>query len=204
MQSAIAICNVALTTYVGTKSITSFDENSVEAEQCKLHYDRIRRSLLERWPWVFASRREVLVEQTLNDRDGAWGFRYARPGHMVAVRWVNDATLARRCIRLGQSPDAPRELTADSIYSDVAGAAIEFTRDETDPTVFSPSFADAMAAFIAAAVAMPIRRDAAIVTGARQEGERLLNEAMVIDFNARPSVEQTFYPMQLQVRGFGA
>lgn len=49
---------------------------------------------------------------------------------------------------------------------------------------------------------MPIRRDAAVGSAARQEGEVMLREAMVFDFNARPSVEQTFYPMQLQVRGF--
>ncbi len=50
MQSAIAICNVALTTYLGSRTITAFEDTSPEAEQCKLHYDRIRLSLLERWP----------------------------------------------------------------------------------------------------------------------------------------------------------
>lgn len=124
MQSAIATCNVALTTYVGTRTITSFDESLVEAEQCKLHYDRIRRSLLERWPWVFAARRESLVAETIDNRAGAWSYRYARPGHVIADRWVNDMTTARQAMPLGQTPDSPREMTADSIYSDVPCAAI--------------------------------------------------------------------------------
>ncbi len=201
MQSAIAICNVALTTYLGSRTITAFEETSPEAVQCKLHYDRIRRSLLERWPWVFASRREKLVEETLNDRAGAWSYRYARPGHMAAIRWVNDVTAARMAMQLGQSPDTLREVTADSIYSDVPDAVIEYTRDVTDPTIFSSGFADALAAHLAAAIAMPITRDAAKVTGAKREAEELLNQAMTMDFNSRPSTEQTFYPMQLTVRG---
>ncbi|WP_313349080.1 hypothetical protein [Paracoccus sp. (in: a-proteobacteria)] len=202
MQSAIAICNVALTTYLGAKTIAAFEEPSPEAEQCKLHYDRIRRSLLERWSWVFASRRELLVEETLNDRAGAWSHRYARPGHMVAVRWVNDPTAARMAMQLGQSPDTLREMTAVSIYSDAAGAVIEYTRDVTDPTIFTSGFSDALAAHLAAAIAMPITRDAAKVTGAKREAGELLDHAMVADFNSRPATEQTFYPMQLQVRGY--
>ncbi|WGR61447.1 hypothetical protein E3U26_12390 [Paracoccus ferrooxidans] len=201
MQSAIAICNVALTTYLGSSTITAFEETSPEAVQCKLHYDRIRRSLLERWPWVFASRREKLVEETLNDRAGAWSYRYSRPGHMAAIRWVNDVTAARMAMQMGQSPDTLRESTADSIYSDVPDAVIEYTRDVTDPTIFSAGFADALAAHLAAAIAMPITRDAAKVTGAKREAEELLNQAMTMDFNSRPSTEQTFYPMQLTVRG---
>lgn len=202
MQSAIAICNVALTSYLGAKRITSFEENSPEAEECALHYDRIRRSLLERWNWVFASRREVLAEESLNDRAGAWSFRYARPGHMISVRWVNTADGARRAMQMGQSPDTLREMTAGSIYSDVRGAVIEYTRDETDPTLFTPGFGDALAAALAAAVAMPITRDGAKVTAAQREAADLLDRAMVEDFNSRPATEQTFYPMQLQVRGF--
>lgn len=202
MQSAIAICNVALTSYLGAKRITSFEENSPEAEECALHYDRIRRSLLDRWDWVFASRREVLVEETLNDRAGAWSYRYARPAHMIAVRWVNTTEAARRAMQMGQSPDTLREMTAGSIYSDVAGAVVHYTRDEQDPTLFPPGFGDALAAALAAAVAMPIVRDGSKVSAARQEADRLLNEAMVSDFNSRPSTEQTFYPQQLLVRGF--
>lgn len=202
MQSAISICNVALTTYLGAKRITSFEEPTPEAEECERHYDRIRMSLLERWPWVFASRREVLVREVTNDRAGAWSFRYARPAHMIAIRWVNTAEAARMAMRMGQPPDSPREITAGSIYSDVPGAVIEYTRDERDPSLFPPGFADVLAAHLAAAIAMPITRDASKVTGAKREAVELLDQAMVTDFNSRPSVEQTFYPMQLQVRGF--
>lgn len=201
MQSAIAICNIALTSYLGAKHITSFSEASPEAEACDLHYDRIRRSLLERWNWTFASTREALVQQAANDRLGAWAYCYARPANMIAIRWVNTPESARAAMRLGQSPDSPREMTAEAIYSDLPGAVIEYTRDEEDPTLFPPGFGNTLAASLAAAIAMPITRDMAKVKAAQQEAAELLEQAMVSDFNSRPATEQTFYPVQLQVRG---
>lgn len=201
MQSAIAICNVALTTYLGAASITSLNGASPEAENCKLHYDRVRRSLLKRFPWYWASRRELLVEETINDREGAWAHRYARPGHVIAVRWVNDAAAARIAMQDGRNPDSLREITADSIYSDVPGASIEYIRDEEDPTLFPPDFADALSAAIAAAIAMPITRDPAKKKDAEQGAALLLDQAMAMDFNQRPATEQRHIPPNLAVRG---
>lgn len=201
MQSAIDICNVALSSYLGTATITAFDEPSVEAEQCKLHYDRVRRSLLEKWHWTFAGRRELLVAMAVNDRE-SWLYRYAKPGHLISIRWVNNPISARQAMQMGQTPDTLREVSPDSIYSDVAEAVIDYTRDETDPTLFSSGFGDALAAQLAAAIAMPVRRDAAVANAARDAAASMINDAMVADFNARPSWEQTFYPMSLKVRGF--
>jgi len=202
MQSAIAICNVALTTYLGARSITALGEPSPEAEQCNLHYDRVRQSLLQRWAWVFAGTREALVQMAENDREETWAYRYTRPAKMIAVRWVNDLAVAKLAMSRGITPDSPREMTAGSIYSDVPGAHIEFTRDAEDPTEFPPAFADAFAASLAAAIAMPITRDASKVKAANDYARGMLDEAMVLDFNSRPATEQTFYPPQLQVRGF--
>lgn len=201
MQSTIDICNVALSTYIGTGRISSLDETSPEAEQCKLHYDQVRRSLLQRWPWLWATRREMLVENALNDRAGAWAFSYARPAHLLSVQWVNSAAAARRAFTHGRSQDAPREMSDGAIYTDVPGAVIEFTRDETDPTVFSPAFADALAAALAAAIAMPLTRDAPKKRDAQADAATLLNQAMVLDFNTRPSMSQEYTPEVLRVRG---
>lgn len=201
MQSAIAICNVALTTYLRTKRITSFEEPSPEGEQCNLHYDQVRRSLLQRWPWYWATRREALVEMTLNDRAGAWRYRYARPAHLINVQWVNTAEGARAAMRLGRSADTPREMTADSIYSDTPDAVIEYTRDETDTTLFPPAFSNALAAALAAAMAMPITGDMPKRKDAEQSATLLLDQAMAMDFNSRPATEIRMVPPQFAARG---
>lgn len=202
-QSAIAICNVALTSYLGADEINSFDEPNPEARQCKLHYDRVRLSLLEQWDWLFAQRRELLVALVDNDRP-AWGFKYAMPGHVAMVRWVNNSGAAKWYMQMGRAPDTPREMSATAIYSDVPDATVCYTRDETDPTLFTAGFADVLSAYLAAAIAMPITRDATKMKGSLDQGRMLLNQAQVDDFNARPSTEQTFYPETLQVRGYGA
>lgn len=201
MQSTIAICNVALTSYIGTKTITSLQETSPEAEQCALHYDRVRRSLLQRWPWHWAASRDVLALEALNDKAGAWSYRYARPAHMIALRWVNSPLAVRASIANGRPLDTPRETTATSIYSDVQHAVCEFTRDEEDASLFPPAFADVLAAYLAAAIAMPITRDAAKVKAAQEDAADLLNVAMTLDFNTAPSAAQTNVPQHLAVRG---
>ena len=76
MQSAVEICNVALSSYLGARPITSMEQPTPEAEACRLHYDRVRRSLLERADWTFATRRAALARLADNDRD-AWTYRYA-------------------------------------------------------------------------------------------------------------------------------
>lgn len=202
MQSTIDICNVALSTYLGATRISSLDETSPEAEQCNLHYDQVRRSLLQRWPWLFASRREALVENALNDRAGAWAFSYARPAHLLSVQWVNSASAARAAFAHGRSNDTPREMTGSAIYSDVPGAVIEYTRDEQDPTLFPPAFADALSAALGAAIAMPITRDHAKKRDAQADAAQLFNQACVLDFNTRPAMSQEYTPEVLRVRGF--
>lgn len=204
MQSTIAICNTALSAYLGAAPISSMDEASPEAEECKRHYDQVRRSLLQRWPWVFASRREALVERAINDRAGAWAYSYARPAHLLSVQWVNSASAASAAFAHGRSNDAPREMTADAIYSNVPDAVIEYTRDETDPTLFTPAFADVLAASLAAAIAMPMTRDNAKKREAQQDAANLLNQAMVLDFNTRPPAPQEYIPEALRVRGIGS
>ena len=201
MQSAIEICNAALTTYLGTQSIVSLEAPSPEAEACKLHYDRVRRSLLERWPWLWASRREVLVQEAINDRAPAWSFKYARPGHLLRIQWVNEPIAARHAFEGGQSQDTPREVTAKAIYSDTAGAVIEYTRDEKDTTLFSAAFSDALAASLAAAIAMAIKTDRPTKQDAQRDAQMLLNQAMADDFNQRPAREMVPLPDSLAVRG---
>ena len=203
MQSAVEICNVALSSYLGARPITSLEQQTPEAEACRLHYDRVRRSLLERADWVFATRREVLARLADNDRADRWAYRYARPAGMLKLRWVNDAAMMGVAHANGRNPDALREITADAIYSHIPGALVEFTADVTDPTLFPASFGDALAAALAAAIAMPITRDGAKMQAAQDHAAALLEQAMVSDAGNRPIIAQVYIPQSLQVRGIG-
>lgn len=202
MQSAVEICNVALSTYLGARPITAMEQPTPEAEACRLHYNRVRRSLLERADWTFAARRAVLARLADNDRS-AWTYRYARPADMLKLRWVNAGALVGTGYAVGQNPDAIREISADAIYSHMPGAVIEYTADVDDTTLFPPSFGDALAASLAAAIAMPITRDGAKMQAAQENAAMLLEQAIVNDANQRPNIPVTHFPATLTVSGIG-
>ena len=82
-------------------------------------------------------------------------------------------------------------------------ALVEFTADVTDPTLFPPSFGDALAASLAAAIAMPITRDGAKQQAAQEHAAVLLEQALVNDANNRPIIPQVYVPPSLAVRGVG-
>lgn len=55
------ISNTALAWIGANKRLTAFaTDTSIEAIQCRLHYDKTRLSLLRHFPWSFARRRKTL------------------------------------------------------------------------------------------------------------------------------------------------
>ena len=198
-MSRIQICNWALTSYLGEGAITDLDEGSPGAIQCSLHFDRVKNNLLERHWWNFAKKRRTMAELT-NDRENEWLYRYQVPGDVLAIHWVNDPGAARIAQSMRVSPDIERELIADNIYCDVGGAVIEYTRTIDDESVFPQHFADALAASLASAVALPITQDLKRAQGARQSAMDTLQEAIAMDHRNTPPDEMGL-PQHLRDRG---
>lgn len=90
-DSIIAICNRALSK-IGTQSkITSLDEASVEANQCALWYDNLRRQLLRTAPWGFA-RQQLALTMLGNITDASspypWLVKYAYPSDCLKLNYI--------------------------------------------------------------------------------------------------------------------
>jgi len=179
-MSKVQICNRALSTYLGVARINSLSESTPAAEQCNLHFNDTLAGLLEAHPWRFANGRQVLAE-LINDRTAEWNYHYARPADALFVRWVNDPEVARYMIAQDQSPDSDREMTEQSIYSDVKGAVCEFTKLVTDTTLYPQFFKDAMSAALAANMAMPLTEDIKRARNAMDQAERKMDMAMARD-----------------------
>lgn len=199
MPSKIEICNRALTTYLGAKRIVSLTENSKEASECNQHYDSELRGLLERFWWNFATGRVYLAETT-NDRTTEWAYRYDKPSDSVAIRWVNDKDVARALKAQFMSPDCDRETTGDSIYCDVYQAVCEYTKLITDESVLPQSFANALSASLAAAIAMPITQNRALAKDASEWAMSLASTAVADDHRNTPPLQQEL-PEYLRDRG---
>lgn len=199
-MSKVQICNRGLSAYLGVGRINSLTETSAAAEQCDLHYDDALRALLEAHPWRFATGRQTLAEM-VNDRSAEWSYQYARPADAIFVRWVNDAEVARYLVSQYQSPDAPREMTAGSIYSDVAYATCEFTKLVTDTTLYPQFFKDALSAALAANMAMPLTEDVRRARNAIEQAEAKLDKAIALDEQEEAAGGYPTIPSYLSERG---
>lgn len=197
-MSEVQICNRALTTYLGAGRIASLTESTPAAEQCNIHYAETVTMLLERHWWNFATGRETLAALT-NDRP-EWGYKYQMPASALAIRWVNDPSVARQMMATHQSPDCSREITEDAIYCDVVNAACEFTKP-VGVAAFPQYFKEAVSASLAAAMAIPLTEDVKRAKYAQDMAVSKLDDAIALDERNTPVQEGGPVPDWLSVRG---
>ena len=89
MASDIDLCNLALSHLGNEASIASFDEQSVEAEKCKVFYPIARGNILQAHDWSFATKRKslALINNPANIPPD-WSFAYALPSDNISFMQV--------------------------------------------------------------------------------------------------------------------
>lgn len=170
MDSVIDICNIGLS-HIRARSINSLEESSTEAQQCALHFDGLRDSVLRAVDWQFAKKAVALTlkfEQPLE-----WRYAYQYPTDCLKLRRVvgdyffKDQTaygLRNRFAYANDSlrPDveAPFELEniggEKVIVTDEPEAYGIYTKKISDPAIFDPLFTQALAWLVAATLAIPV------------------------------------------------
>ena len=171
------ICNIALN-LIGRGSIASLDEDSEAARTCRLHYDMQRRILLRTYTWSFALRTDKLA--LLDVEVPGWEYAYAYPNDCVMARKIfNDEN---SWFTLGKN----QKLTTDIVnINDNSRALVchqelaylQYTVDVKDANLFSDDFAQALAYYLAAAIALPLTGSATIAQQMQQQGAGMLAEA---------------------------
>lgn len=162
-MDAVGICNIALGKIGHTQLIEDLETiETVEAEQCDLHFEARRDELLELHPWKFATKRVVLA--LLEDVERSdWEYVYTRPANCIAVRHL--ATPGDR------NPAASGKISFDVeandagdgevILTDLEDAELIFTIRHEYPAVWPATFCDALAWRIAVELALSIKKDRA-------------------------------------------
>lgn len=186
-MSKVQICNRGASQYLGVGRINSFSEASPQAEQYELHYDDLRKSLLEKHWWVFATGIQRLA-QVENDRPNEWAFKYVQPGNIIKVRWVNELSAATQLAAAGKNPDTPRKMVEGYIYSNVADASVEFTKNEENTDLMPQYFKEALSGMVAAAVAMPITQSVSRAKFASDQAGLRIDEAIAHDEDETPLI----------------
>lgn len=153
--SEVAIANQALG-YVGVKAfIDSLDEDSTEAEICKLHYADVRDELIQKYSFRFTRRRQVLA--LLDDTRTGWGYVYAVPNDCIHPERIYPGS---RIVRAEQQ--VPFEIedngsgTGQVLLTDHSAPELIYRARITNPGVFPPLFSDALAWGLAARIAIPL------------------------------------------------
>lgn len=169
--SKLDIFNMALG-FIGTRTIASANENTPEAIQCGLYWDRARRSALRDYPYRFAVRRVVLAEKSLPAAYAEeWRHAYALPDGCLKVHAVHGGRDrgGKTPFRLESDADGPM------LLCDVPQAMATGTFDVEEVTRWDELFVMAMARKLAALVAVPLLKNN---SGKVQELEQLYQMAV--------------------------
>ncbi|MEQ2653643.1 hypothetical protein AAAU16_04035 [Desulfovibrio piger] len=169
--SKLDIFNMALG-FIGTRTIASANENTPEAIQCGLYWDRARRSALRDYPYRFAVRRVVLAEKNLPAAYAEeWRHAYVLPDGCLKVHAVHDGKEQGRKRPFRLESDAEGAL----LLCDVSRAVATCTFDVEEATRWDELFVMAMARKLAALVAVPLLKNN---SGKVQELEQLYQLAV--------------------------
>lgn len=135
-ESNTRICNQALGK-IGAKRIVNFEdtsEESVQAIQCRTHFEPTRDALLRSNYWSFASDRKTLSEDT-ETPDFEWERQFVLPADFLELKSIFDPNnTPGNKSRHSHALEGERLLTNDSEMN------IRYIKKVTDASKFDPLF----------------------------------------------------------------
>lgn len=157
MASEVEICNIALAN-IRSKSINSLNEQSLQAQQCKLFYPILRDQLFEYAPWQFAHKVKPLSLLTLESF--SWGYVYQYPNDCLKVNklLLNYEGVRDNTFGSSQKVEYEIQIIDDTkvIVSDQPDLHIDYRSKITDPNLFTNEFRMTLAHLLASEIAVPV------------------------------------------------
>lgn len=203
----VEIANLALGN-IRARSIQSFDEDSLEAQTIKLRYDLCRRWVLQEIMPNFA--KKTLALGLTTEQDNRWIYCYDYPADCLKVQYIlpNWVFGEERTVYLRFGYEYPMDKrielikehaeefeieqkgTSKVIMTNIDEAYATYIKDEEDTNLFTAQFAEALAWWLSAQIAVPVvgaekgremRRDALNIYSqmVREAKESLGNERRV-------------------------
>lgn len=170
MASVVESCNIALS-HIRARSINSLNESSIEAQQCKLHYESVRDIVLRDTDWPMA--RKTVALALLVSTPLRWAYAYQYPTDALAIRMVTGdwafkdnsqgdlVTRVRYQDMIPQpEPGVPFDIEnlddARVIVTDQPQAYGVYTKKVTNFNIFDPLFIEAFEWLLASRIAIPL------------------------------------------------
>lgn len=142
------ICNLALG-WMGANLIFNMeDEDNVEVRLCRVNYPFARDAVLEMRDWTFACDRVILAPEQ-SEPVFEYSHKFLLPGHCIRVRRISDEPNFVNASFMWEKEGRHILCDSEQIY-------VKFIRRIEDPTYFSPSFAQAVAARLGMELCLPL------------------------------------------------
>lgn len=161
MASEVELCNMALSN-IRAGSINSFNEASLQAQQCKLKYPFLRDMLLRDVPWNFAHKVDALA--LLTDDLFNWAYAYQYPSDCL---YINKLILSFETFgSAGEiyTPDLDRQVKYEIqnvdgnrvIAANEPGLRVSYRMRVIDPNLFDTLFIQTFVQLLTSELAIPI------------------------------------------------
>ncbi|MGD1830997.1 MAG: hypothetical protein ACPKM1_15660 [Spirochaetaceae bacterium] len=167
----VKIGNMAIG-FCGGNSIMSFEDGTTESDLCKINYEPARDYCLEMRDWTFASERRRLTP--LADAPvSEFSHAFQLPSDCFVLRQVSDNQDMKSSIEY--------QVDGNRILCDAGIVYVRYTVQVTNTSLFSPSFALAVATKLAELISVALTASPAMKQAYEQGSERLLEDSGAID-----------------------
>lgn len=227
MTSDVDICNMALGEIGARFIISSIDESTPAAAQCRVFYNTLRQQVLRTAPWSFARKTLSLTPLGLaSDDPTTWNqypwlakylyppdclkLRYVLPPPWVSgqgapnvssgpiVPWCPPSREWRFIVAVDDTdPDIPMRKV---LVSNVVEAIGVYTANIIDPDLFDQLFTNALSMALGSKLVMPLTGNVALKADFIKLAQEAITQARVADGNeAIPTSDHV--PDWMQARG---
>lgn len=187
--------------HVGTREdIADVDEQSREAEVCRLLYDRVRDHVLRAAYWdsakaysrlAVAAERDDSLEWTATDPEPGFRFAYAAPNDFLYPRYLTSYERFSNGI-YASNP---------AIFANTEAAILVYTKVQDNVALWDANLFMAMTFALAAYATMPLNGRPGRASNAAQQANNLILEARVANANAEDNRIDTV-PDWIAARGY--
>lgn len=199
-QSDVQICNTALGRIGVAQFIQDLNENSAQAIVCKQFYEQTRDLVLSDHPWKFAMRYTALQLAGTPQLDYTYSYRYPTDC-LHAEKLFNQTTIMSLTANgiyisnwdlftvLPFIPTIPFTVIEDEanggnlILTDLDTPTLVYTARITNPALFTPGFANALAWKLASEIATPLSAQPGYGKAADEAYEKEKSKAQARDLN---------------------
>lgn len=151
MASEAGICNIALQLIKHSKTITSLEQGTKEANACEVVFTELRDTILETSNWNWATQRVKLAQLTTTPAFG-WDYSYQLPGDFLRVVSAHNNSSGFDRV--------PFKIEKGTLSSDASDLYLRYVARVTDPNLMPATFRSAFAKLLASRLSVALSGNA--------------------------------------------